>query len=180
MRVYDLLTQWRNYIISEDIKSLDSMLKKTKFPIDTPLERGLTGILLAILENRNDSAAFLILKGADLNAKNENGLTPLMLAVLRRNTYITKRLINSGALPNLVDKYQNNALFYAIQNNHIEIVEMLLQHKSYSIHPEYETCRDLLKRIQSPVFSLLRKYEEHLDPVCIKAIHTERLRRMFH
>lgn len=179
MQGFDLLTKWHRAIELENIKILEDMVHRLAFPIDALCDPELTGLFIAILENKNLSSSFLIEQGANLQFQNSRGLTPLMLCVLRRNTLICETMIAKGANVFTTDENGQNALFYAIQNNHEDIVKLFLEKGCFEIHPHYHYCRDLLKRTQRPIFSLLFSYYDRFDPVCQKALKAERMRHIF-
>jgi len=72
----------------------------------------------------------LIIKGADVNAKDESGNTPLLYALSwdENGFDVARLLIENGADVNAKDKEGNTPLYYAKQNeNGAEIVEYLLE-----------------------------------------------------
>lgn len=179
MRGDDLLTKWKKSIMQEDVMVLTDMLHRVLFPVDALCDFELTGLFIAILENKNESATLLIEHGADIQFQNHRGLTPLMLCVLRRNVTMCKTILSHGVNIDMVDENGQHALYYAIQNNHEEITTFLLDKGCYSIHERYFACRDLLSRIHLSMFRLLYSYHDQFNEVSQKAIKAERLKRMF-
>lgn len=67
-------------------------------------------------------------KGADVNAKFRYGTTALFKAAERGNADVTKVLLERGADVNVKDTfYRATAMSWALQNDHLNVVRMLLQ-----------------------------------------------------
>ncbi len=67
-------------------------------------------------------------KGADVNAKFRYGTTALFKAAERGDAEVTKVLLNRGAEMNVKDTfYQATALSWALQNEHFNVVRLLLE-----------------------------------------------------
>ena len=67
-------------------------------------------------------------KGADVNAKFRYGTTALFKAAERGNPAVTKVLLDHGAEVNVKDTfYGATAMSWALQNDHLEVVRLLLQ-----------------------------------------------------
>jgi hypothetical protein len=67
-------------------------------------------------------------KGADVNAKFRYGTTALFKAAERGNAEVTKVLLDHGADVNVKDTfYRATALSWALQNDHIDVVRLLVQ-----------------------------------------------------
>ena len=67
-------------------------------------------------------------KGADVNAKFRYGMTALFKAAERGNADVTKVLLDHGADVNVKDTfYRATALSWALQNDHLDVVRLLLQ-----------------------------------------------------
>ncbi len=75
----------------------------------------------------------LLDKGANVNSKSPYGSTPLFFACDRGNLEIAKLLIDRGADVNVEDTfYHANAISWAAQKKHYEIVTLLLDHGAKS------------------------------------------------
>ena len=70
----------------------------------------------------------LIKNGADFNFCDENGITPLMKASLNHNPTLLRLIIKHSNQINHKDKFNNTALYYATQENHLENVKILHQY----------------------------------------------------
>jgi len=57
-----------------------------------------------------------------INIPDNNGVTPLMNICIHGNLETVKFLINSGADITMVDNNNKSAYTYALENNHIEII----------------------------------------------------------
>jgi ankyrin repeat protein len=67
-------------------------------------------------------------EGADFNISNEFGVTPLMSAAHSGNVELVKLLLKYVRNVNQEDKEGNTALYYAVENNHLEVVKVLHEH----------------------------------------------------
>jgi|ERR1041384_260086 hypothetical protein len=79
---------------------------------------------------KGDAAAVTALldKGADVNAKFRYGTTALFKAAERGNAEVTKVLLDRGIDINVRDTfYHTNAMSWALQNDHYDVVRLLLQ-----------------------------------------------------
>ena len=78
---------------------------------------------------KGDAAAVTAVldKGADVNAKFRYGTTALFKAAERGNAEVTKVLLDRGADVNVKDTfYQATAVSWALQNDHLDVVRLLL------------------------------------------------------
>ena len=67
-------------------------------------------------------------EGADFNIKNEFGITPLMSAAHSGNIKLGRFLLKYVVNVNEEDKEGNTALYYAVENSHLEVVKVLHEH----------------------------------------------------
>jgi len=85
---------------------------------------------------KGDAAAVTALldKGADVNAKFRYGTTALFKAAERGNPEVTKVLLDRGAEVNIKDTfYGATPISWALQNDHLEVVRLLLQKGSEGV-----------------------------------------------
>jgi hypothetical protein len=76
----------------------------------------------------------LLDKGADVNAKFRYGTTALFKAAERGHAEVVKVLLERGADVSVADTfYHQTAIDWALQNNHIEVVRLLVQKDKTSI-----------------------------------------------
>jgi uncharacterized protein len=74
----------------------------------------------------NETAAFLLNNGADVNVKNrKKGMTALMLAAGWGNTELVQLLLAKGANAALQDNFGTTAADFARKRGHSAIVDML-------------------------------------------------------
>jgi len=79
---------------------------------------------------KSDAAAVTaaLNKGADVNAKFRYGTTALFKAAERGNVEVTKVLLDHGAEVNIKDTfYGATPISWALQNDHLDVVRLLLQ-----------------------------------------------------
>ena len=92
-------------------------------------ESGLTPLHTAALYGHYTIAHLLIIKGADINAKNneEYSATPLKYAILKGHIKISKLLISRGADVNIkMDEHETTPLYWETRRGNEEMVEFLI------------------------------------------------------
>jgi len=72
--------------------------------VDSRDAMGITPLSLATLTEEIEVASYLISKGADVNARNDDGATPLLGAAFLGRAEAVKLLLAKGADPNLRNK----------------------------------------------------------------------------
>lgn len=85
-----------------------------------------TPLHIAIIEEQIEVASDLIVKGADVNAKDSNKSTPLHLAIEMRNINLIKQLIEAGADISFEDSYYMTPLKLAITSRSVNVLKLLL------------------------------------------------------
>lgn len=73
-----------------------------------------------------DIIDMLLKKSAQVDAPSPNGTTPLMMAARGGHIHAVKALLDAGADPNLLNEHQMNALAFAREGNHQDIVDGLI------------------------------------------------------
>ncbi|MGE3920114.1 MAG: ankyrin repeat domain-containing protein [Gammaproteobacteria bacterium] len=63
-----------------------------------------------------------------IDQADNDGLTPLMLAAIMGNEILVKFLLSKNANPNITDRYERNALIYAVLNKHTYVANFLVSH----------------------------------------------------
>lgn len=104
-----------------DLARVTSMLEN-----DPNLINVRTALHCAIEKGHKDIAEYLISRGADVNAINDDGFTPLKLAVIRGHREIAERLIEHGAIINPVDTVCMSPLHLAAAAGQVDIAKMLI------------------------------------------------------
>lgn len=88
---------------------------------------GYTPLFLAVQNKHNDIVDYLLTKGAAIDEYNgENGDTALIMAAYDGNLKMTQTLVNAGASINLKSTDGYTPLYTAVQGNHMNVVDYLL------------------------------------------------------
>jgi ankyrin repeat protein len=90
--------------------------------IDT---EGWTPLIYAAFNGHEAVAAFLLEKGADIDAKSENGMTALMAAARGGFLPLVKRFVAAGAAMNEQSANGETALDWAVKTNNSDVAEYL-------------------------------------------------------
>jgi ankyrin repeat protein len=90
-------------------------------------ERGYTPLHIAAREGQVKIAAFLIDKGADIEAKNPTGFTPLFLSVLSKRPDAVRFFLDKGAEVNVQTRFQTTPLFTAAESGNVEVIRLLIE-----------------------------------------------------
>ncbi|OAD46965.1 Ankyrin repeat family A protein 2 [Eufriesea mexicana] len=94
--------------------------------VDTPDEKGLTGLMWAAGYGQLGSARQLLKAGANKNYRGLNGETPLHLAAAYGHHDLVKLLLNHGADSNASDEEGNTPLIYGAHGDHPHVCYELL------------------------------------------------------
>lgn len=89
-----------------------------------------TSIHEASLNGQLSAVLYLLEKGSDINAPDQDGRTALIYAAYNGHTEIVKKLIEKGADVNLRDNYGRTALMMAASGAFPETVRLLLDHSA--------------------------------------------------
>ncbi|ORY46279.1 ankyrin repeat protein, partial [Neocallimastix californiae] len=87
-----------------------------------------TALMLASLHNHEDVVRYLISRGADVNALDHRLNTSLMLVAEVGNDIIANLLVRNRANINAKNIYGDSALHAACNENHLEIVKLLIEY----------------------------------------------------
>jgi len=111
-----------------NVKEIEQLLDKCADP-DAKDENGRTPLHIAAVYGRDDAVKMLLKCGANLEARDNNNLSPLYLAALNNRVGVIEQLVSSGAeVDGQNGKFDENALFAAIQNGHERATKVLLRH----------------------------------------------------
>jgi len=91
-------------------------------------EQHATALHWAIINGKQQVAAFLIAHGADIEAKGKQGMTPLHAAAYRGDTGIMTLLLARGANIDAVDNADGTALLKTVGHGHLDAAKLLLAH----------------------------------------------------
>lgn len=117
-----------NYaIIGGNLDILEELLKQS-YSINVYFTNGLTPLHQASYQNKEQLVDFLLENGADVNAKTNNNYqaTPLQLAIFANNQRIIQKLLTKNPDLYIKDAQGSDAILYAINLNHTEILQMFL------------------------------------------------------
>ena len=151
--------------VMEEIEAKEKA-KKEKPKVEPPkrvsFDPQLTQELIEELNKRREldisKVKDLVMRGADIMAKNIHDDTALHQASWFNNVEIVKLLIERGQDVNAINKYGQTPLHWASGNNHIEIAELLLD-RGADLEVEDVTGWTPLDRADSDEMrDLLKKY----------------------
>jgi len=109
-----------------DINTIMTLLKQGEKP-DTADALGWTSLMIAAAENQTEILKLMIEYGANVNSENVFGRTALHFSSKYGFTDIVKILIANGAIINATNDHSGQPpIFAAIEQGHIEIVDILL------------------------------------------------------
>ena len=144
------------------------------FDPNTPNEKGVTGLLLA-LQSESPKVAMVLAKHpqTQLNAQNNAGETPLMLAAINNRLELARVLIERGAD---VNKPGWTALHYAATRGHRDMMRLLLDNDAYidSEAPNGSTPL-MMAAYSAPPLAVKLLLEEGADPTLLNSAHASAL-----
>jgi ankyrin repeat protein len=88
--------------------------------------KGLTALMVAIINDNHESLNYLLEQGADTEKANKEGWTALMLAAAGNKITIVNILLSCGAEVNTRNIQNVTPLHLAVYYGHVELVELLL------------------------------------------------------
>ena len=111
-----------------DIDTISALLKQGERP-DTQDAIGWTPLMVAAAENHIDIVNLMLEYGANVNIENVWGRTALHFASRYGFTDIVTTLVKNGAIVNANNDHSRQPpLFSAIEYNHKDVVQVLLEH----------------------------------------------------
>ena len=144
------------------------------FDPNTPNEKGVTGLLLA-LQSESPKVAMVLAKHphTQLNAQNKAGETPLMLAAINNQLELAQVLIERGAD---VNKPGWTPLHYAATRGHREMMRLLLDNDAY-IDSEADNGSTplMMAAYSAPPLAVKLLLEEGADPTLLNSAHASAL-----
>ncbi|MGE5893017.1 MAG: ankyrin repeat domain-containing protein [bacterium] len=109
------------------------------------------------IERRKQVAELLILKGADVNARDYDGKTPLMYAAMNDLREMAALFLSKGAVVNATDSSGKAPLDYALQKNNEEMADLI------GSEPENERTAKEKVETQEPFDSANNEFQEVKD-----------------
>jgi uncharacterized protein len=144
------------------------------FDPNTPNEKGVAGILIAI-QSDSPKAAMVLAKNPQtrLNSKNLAGETPLMLAAINNQLELAKVLIGRGAD---VNKQGWTPLHYAATRGHREMMRLLLENEAYiDSESENGTTPLMMAAYYASPLAVKLLLEEGADPTLVNSANISAL-----
>lgn len=127
--ILDLMSAYANKRSwsEEDLcRYLDPILKRIEDTIDERNKKGNTPLVVALREDNQVLAKYLIDQGANVNLSGNNGDTPIYIATKNDNAVLVKYLIDNGANVNKRNIYNDVPLKIALEHNNEVIVRYLI------------------------------------------------------
>jgi len=90
-------------------------------------EDGISALVMACTQDRDDLAADLIKYGAKVNAPEEDGSTPIFVAAGMGSEPLTRLLLDTGADVNVVNEIGQTPLMVGAKSGNATVVAMLLK-----------------------------------------------------
>lgn len=115
-------------VVADSTKSIEVLLAHGAKINDKENPQGYTCLHLAVLLNKPLLCAFLLSKGADVNAVEKYGQTPIQIAIRRSNLYIFSYLLRNKVNIEASDKLGFTPLISAVYHQNIGMVNTLITH----------------------------------------------------
>ena len=111
-----------------EIKTIRTLLALEETKVNACDSEGMTALHFAANNGHIKIVKFLIANGAEVNAENNYGATPIALAARECHVDVAKALLlHAEKNEAIITRNNNMALFYAVQNRHTKMVELLLE-----------------------------------------------------
>ena len=144
------------------------------FDPNTPNEKGVAGLLLAI-QSESPKSAMVLAKHpqTQVNTQNNQGETPLMLAAINNQLDLAKVLIQRGAD---VNKPGWTPLHYAATRGHREMMRLLLDNEAYiDSESANGTTPLMMAAYYASPLAVKLLLEEGADPVLVNSANVSAL-----
>ncbi len=144
------------------------------FDPNTPNEKGVAGLLLAI-QSESPKSAMVLAKHpqTQVNTPNSQGETPLMLAAINNQLDLAKVLIQRGAD---VNKPGWTPLHYAATRGHREMMRLLLDNEAYiDSESANGTTPLMMAAYYASPLAVKLLLEEGADPVLVNSANVSAL-----
>jgi hypothetical protein len=153
--------------------AIESLLKRG-FDPNTPSEKGVAGLLLAI-QSESPKSAMLLARhpSTNVNVQNKVGETPLMLAAINNQVELAKVLIARGAD---VNRPGWTPLHYAATRGHRDMMRLLLEHDAYiDAESDNGTTPLMMAAFFAPPLAVKLLLEEGADPTLVNSSNASAL-----
>lgn len=157
-------------IVLGEIDSVEQALSAGADVNSKETERGMTGLMIAIMEEDIEIVTLLLENGADVNIQTKDGETALILASMFGYIEIVKILLEYGANVDTKENLGMTALMAASGEGHIEIVKLLLANGAdQNATDNYNNTALMLANIKRHVeiVELLNQTPPELVPKCM-------------
>ncbi len=121
----------RDYFFGAARRGDEAMLKtfiQAGYNLDTPDEKGYTGLILAAYHGQQVAVEQLLAAGADPCAQDKRGNTALMGAIFKGEVRIARRLIDATCNPDQRNGAGQTAAMYAAMFQRKELLDALTTH----------------------------------------------------
>jgi ankyrin repeat protein len=127
----NILEDFFSYCAQGNFEKVKQIIQNETFNINTKNKNGWTGLIIVCFNSHIEIAAFLISKGANVNAVNGKGTSVFMYAktpVLQnfKGINILNLLIHNGAKINHLDKFSKSVLDYVYELKNEELLKWLI------------------------------------------------------
>ena len=113
-----------------DLEAVKRLVGADAALVAAPGLDGITPLAFAAAFGRTEVVAFLVDRGADVNARDRRGITALYVAVWRNQTEIVRLLLEKGADDKAAGPGGLSPLHLAALNAHIDIARLLIERKA--------------------------------------------------
>jgi ankyrin repeat protein len=135
-------------------EDISEFLSDPEADVDMTVHYGHTPLMYSANRGSMDDAALLLDRGADINKTDDRGVTALMHAVARMHDVndsptvrahgnyreVVALLLDRGADLNIVDQNGQTALNFAMDDNHSELVELLVAMGANMTKESHKVC----------------------------------------
>jgi len=115
---------------ANDASKVKTLIENNQDVIDAKDKDGRTPLHWACRGVYYDILKYLVEKGADVNAQDNNLVTPLISLANRNNIDGAKYLLTHNADPNIADNQKQTPLHYAAASGLFEMVKILLEYNA--------------------------------------------------
>ena len=161
------------YAAKLNFMDLVKLLLYYKCKLNMRNNEGYTALLIAIEFNNEDIACELIHSGAKINIADFNKCSPFMHACSLGQFSVVKALIDHSTKLNDKDAQHKTALMYAVNNEHTEVVDLLLSQHGIDLAVVTRSKMNVLMiaAAKGNIY-IVKKLIDHLGPETLKVINS--------